>query len=311
MAIDKEMQEELTRQTQAAEAAAGKAPGEGENDDPPVDRGDDTAAAPGDDTGAPADDAAKDAAKDADKDDDAGAPGIPRSRFHAINERRKEAEAKAANLEAQLAAYERQGVAAAQQDDSPLTPDPSEVLLKQQLEAATREYAEAVSVGNGDAAVAAQDKITDAQANLILAKAPKIEAGLDMADAVEEVNYNNAIAEMKTKYPQLDEESQHYDETAVIEVNKLFQGLATVEAKSVALKQAVGYVFPNVVDRKPGRKDTDKNIQDAQNAAPDLANKGEVGAGDPYKGVNISTLPEEDFEKLPDSKKQELRGDFL
>jgi alpha-D-ribose 1-methylphosphonate 5-triphosphate synthase subunit PhnH len=310
------MQDELTAQMQDAEA--GKGAQDVEDNINAQDRGDEVDDQGGDDTGAPADGDKKEPdAQQADDsaatDDDAGAPGIPRSRFNVINERRKEAETRAANLEARLQQLEQQQAAApAQPADTPAQPDANETLIKHELAEATKAYTQAVADQDTDAAVEAQMKMTEAQSKLFAAKMPQVEKAPDMAEAVEEVNYNNALKELKVAYPQLDEESKHYDETAVIEVNELYGGLlAAGKPKATAISRAVEYVLPGVKNRTPNRADTERNIQNAQDAAPDLTNRGEVGAGDPYKGVKVENLSDDDFDKLPDSKKAELRGDFL
>jgi hypothetical protein len=307
MPIDKEMQDELTKQM--SEAEDGKGAEDLENNLNAEDRGDEHK----DDTGSPGEVDGEKKEPETDQGADTGGVGIPHVRFNVVNERRKEAEQRVADLEAKLAAYEQMQYqpAAPTADPTPAQPDANEALLKYNLEAATRAYTEAISSGDADAAVKAQLEVQEMQTKMMLSKMPQAEEAPSMQEAIEEVNFSNTVDVLKSQYPQLDEESKHFDETAVLEVNKLFTALSGVESKSQAIKSAVQYVFPGTQTRKPGRADTEKNIQDAQDAAPDLTHRGEEQGGDPYKGVKVANLSDEDFEKLPETKKAEIRGDFL
>jgi hypothetical protein len=110
----------------------------------------------------------------------------------------------------------------------------------------------------------------------------------------------------------LDETTEQFDETMVLEVNDLFEAyVAAGKSKDEALAKAVRYVLPDAktASNKPSSHDTQRNISNAQDAAPNIGRAGQAGADS--KRINWGALSEEDFAAIPESKKKEARGDFL
>jgi hypothetical protein len=234
--------------------------------------------------------------------------GIPKTRFDTINERRRQAEDRVVELEATVATLKSGSAAPA--TDTAKQPDADAVALEGELKEYTKAYTKAVSEGDEDAAIAAQMKILDTQKKAVAASVPKVEAP-SVEAAVEQVNYNSALDDLKKSHPELDETSKKYDEASVIEVNEIYKGLIAIgKPKDVAVRRATAYVLgESEATKTPSAEDTKRNIDDQNRQAPDIDGVGGGGVDGKAGKIDITTISDEDWAALPESKKQELRGD--
>jgi chromosome segregation ATPase len=141
--------------------------------------------------------------------------------------------------------------------------------------------------------------------------------------------YDSMLEVLEATYVEMDPESDDYDPDTVTEMEELVQafearGLSAPEA----LRKATKAIFrEDPFARRPKREarakeeaapaakltpkkpDTKKALDTMKRQPPDTSSKG-VNKGDDTK-IRISELSEEEFDKLPESKKAEYRGDFV
>lgn len=329
----------------AADAAAGGAAGDdaaaqaaarGDFLDP-ADAADDAAApaAEADDKGADAaDDKVADAADDADADDappakpakkdDDKTPMIPKARFD--DARRKDRE-RIQRLEQQLA--EARGTT---DENSPGNRIKALETKATELEG---QYAKALDDGDTKKATELMSQLRKLDRDIVAIQTTA-EASYARAVAVEQVRVDNLIEKLEAAHPELDPESDEYDEDLVGSVAELRAGFeATGMSSSAALAKAAKYLLPGkattaaVNDAAPAAKpakkaedvDAERKSQAVRKAAatagktpPSLSkapglDSHKAGAG--AEGADVTKMTEQEFTALPDSKKRQLRGDYV
>lgn len=154
------------------------------------------------------------------------------------------------------------------------------------------------------------------------------------ATAVEQMRFDMLVEKLEKEFPQIDPDSDEYDEAQVEEIQFLRTSFEkNGMSSSKALAKAVELVFVNKVadaDDGGGKKDDDakglrdkgqdrkqkaidRNLKDAKKIPARGDGKG-VDSDKKGGGVNAKAVPdmeEEEFNALPESKKAELRGDFV
>jgi hypothetical protein len=142
--------------------------------------------------------------------------------------------------------------------------------------------------------------------------------------AVEQFKVENLIGRLEEDFPQLDPDTEEYDQAMVDEVGLLRSGFEkNGMTSSAAIAKAVGYVFGNDAgaktetgarginkDTKGGRQ-VQKNIDAANKQPPKTDSLGmdshKIGGG----AGTSDNLTDAELEALPESTKQRMRGDFL
>lgn len=261
---------------------------------------------------------------DSDDDDDSGdedtdprrtdLPRIPKARFDEVNARRKAAEDRVKELEAQLAAKEQ---ASKQAYD---------------FDAAEQEYGELLLDGKFKEAAAKRREINAAlEAEWEAKQAAKTEMTVAQRELKKDLN---AISRrLESEYAEFDPESELYSEDLTAEVLSMFEGylstrmdLTPQEALQLAGDNVVRLYGlkkvgtseeppsaskdkPNV--RKVAKKDTKKKIELAKKAPKDIGAAGKSGTDHGEKPLDINSLSDDELMALPESTLKRLRGDFV
>lgn len=194
----------------------------------------------------------------------------------------------------------------------------------------------ALVAGDKAAAAAARKEIRAKMQQLATAEAVK-QAAYATAVAVERVKYDATVTLLETQHPQMNPDSDQYNEeltNELIELKGAYE--ATGMGSTDALKKAAKYVFKDapkqVEDEKTPeekRAAEEKAEKDRKEAAEKAAKAKEeaIRRGQALKGKqppaqqgrqpakedgapNVSRMSDKDFDKLPDDEKRRLRGDF-
>lgn len=302
-----------------------------------IDRGDDFA--PTDDDVAPAKaPAAKPATADADPDPEADPDAdpeadpeqadekaekkreqrIPLSRHKDMLEKER---AKRADLERQLAQFQKGTEVAALNQD--ITKAEENVLAME------KEYNSLLGEGELDKAAALMAKIRKAERSIVEAQ-NDLKIAAAEARAVERTRYNVALERIEAAYPQLNEDHDDFDAELmedVIDLKSAYErkGLTPTAAMQKAVEKLVGKstrkqeaaidTTPRVGEKDVAaerKKEAVKKTLDAVGKTPPSTTK--VGmdsdkAGGALTAKDVMKLSQEDFSKLPDDVLARMRGD--
>lgn len=298
--------DDTPEETPANDAADDDAPAEddADADDDAADDADDT---PADDDEPAADD---DSDEEEEEDEPAGDPPpkeqrIPKQRFDEVNDRRKAAEKK-------LADYEAAQDAAKAAEEGQFDFDAKE-----------REYMELTVDGEFDKALAIRSEIRAAESAKYEQTATTAAANAREATKADLV-FQETVTDLEAKYPSMAPNGENFDQTLVDEVLSLHEGFINQGLDApAAITKAVKYVakmndIPAVGDEpaadpdptpkpKPVSKTDNKAKAKAKTTQPQQLPK----ASDREPAMDMDSMSEEDFDALPESKKRELRGDFV
>jgi len=256
---------------------------------------------------------------------------IPKNRFDEAlrkhdteREARIRAEERARILEEQIAGQQKPG--AGKQGDPDTSPEFD-------FDAKEEEYANLLMEGDTKAAAAVRREINTELRRQAEADAEKYADQRILAREAER-DFKAAVTESYEKYPFLDSKSEARNADAigdVVEWRDLY--ISKGDTPAQALRKAVAKVGP-IYETQAGDGDggeqqsTEQQLQqklkarraaalrrNAEAAANQPPPTGDMGAGNRGgKGgmkVDVATMSEEDFEKLPESEKKRLRGDDL
>lgn len=270
------------------------------------------------------DDEAGDESESTDSDDDGNQedsdtrrtdpPRIPKTRFDEVNARRKAAEDRVKELEAQLAAKEQAGKQA------------------YDFDAAEQEYGELLLDGKFKEAAAKRREINAAlEADWEAKQAAKTELTVEQRELKKDLN---AIStRMEAEYAEFDPESEAYSEDLTAEVLSMFEGYMATR-RDLTPQEALQLAGDNVVRlyglkkvgtseepssaskgksnvRKVSKKDTKKKIELAKKAPKDIGAAGKSGTDHGEKPIDINSLSDDELMALPESMLKRLRGDFV
>ena len=223
---------------------------------------------------------------------------IPKHRFDEVNERRKAAERRLAELERQAALRDPQRV------------------VDFDFDAKEEQYAQLVLDGDLEKAKGVRREIRTAeQAAFERLAVERASQAREQTKA--EMEFTAVVQEINEKYPMFDPNREEYSQDLVDETIELHQGfLARGYTAAAAMKKAVQYVTKvNGLDAPPQALEAAPQ----QSKKPDVKKKLEAAAKQPPKqagrglqeetGVDLTSLTEEEFDALPESKLRELRGD--
>jgi len=244
---------------------------------------------------------------DADKDGDRSKePRIPKSRFDEINQRRKQAEARLAEIEAQKKAADE-----AEQFD---------------FDAKEKEYMDAVTDGDHDKALSIRREIRSAEQSLYEQRVQQASRRTSEQTQAQ-LELKTTVNELMQEYPVFDAESDQFNNELTDEALELFEyykGRSDF-TPALAVRKAVDLVTrangvgkagaepaaepakpesPPAQD-KPTAQQVEKKLKDAASQPPEPT--GQPADGD----IDIMSIDEEEFEKLSEQELRKHRGDML
>ena len=258
---------------------------------------------------------------------------VPKFRLDAVTARAKAAEQRAQELEARLAALEAQSKSAPSKTEAPQVS--AQDAHTAQMEKYDEQIAEAIAEGNSKEASKlmresriAQETYMQERMEARFSESTKQATQQATSQAQEAARMESILDQLEEQFPVFAEGSDEYDQAVndkVLEVQQAY--IKAGRAPSDALVEAVNLVLPsfgygsNNEPRTPAapkavesrKTDVKKNIAAAKQQPPDVSNIGEDSdtAGVQSTGINVLDLTEEEFDALPESKKAELRGDFV
>jgi len=250
--------------------------------------------------------------QDDQQDDQRGPKWMPKARFDEVNERRKAAEAK-------LAEIEQRQQAAQQADEGTFDFDAKE-----------KEHAEAVLDGDVDKAIAIRKEIREAE-QALYEKRSHASSDQVRQQAIAEIKAQETIDELTRAYSVFDPDSESYDQDITDEALALSEAFQTRQNLSFdsAIRKAVNYVAKQHdlkpteaaapaegLNGQPGKNESGKPSREATQAKVD-----EVTSGQPPQHTAnrreeageraISDLSDEELDALPIATLQRMRGDFV
>lgn len=228
-------------------------------------------------------------------------PRIPKSRFDAVNERRKAAEAR-------LAEYERQQQAAA----APAA--------EYDFDAKEREFIEATLDGETDKALAIRREIREAEQAAWRAQVEEASSRTREATKAE-IELNETIAELQNRYPVFNGDAEGFNEELTREALDLFEGFKFKGHKpSVAMRKAVRYVVAANGLENLTTELVDPVESKSQQATPqqvqkklDLATQqppDPTGTAAPPPPTNLMDMTDAEFDALSEAELRKYRGDL-
>ncbi|MEB3319808.1 MAG: hypothetical protein VKI63_02575 [Cyanobium sp.] len=241
-------------------------------------------------------------------------PAIPKSRFDQVNQARKDAEARLAQLEAQLKGEKSATEQAAKQEYD--------------FDDAEARYMEAVLDGKTEEAKQIRREIRAAERasyeSLAVEKASQITAATKAQAEIDVV-----IAKAEATYPELDPSNEGvYNAAIVEEIGAYYAARMNLgDTPAAAMQKAIdamvrvhGIGTPPLEPPKPVpakknlevvKKATAAKVELAKKAAPALGDVGKSGAENGLADIDIDKLTDKDIDALPASTLARLRGDFL
>jgi hypothetical protein len=236
---------------------------------------------------------------------DAGEPRIPKSRFDQVNERRKLAEQRLRELEAEIAASKQVQQPGVEFD----------------FDAAEQKYMEAVVDGEFDKAKSIRTDIRNAERQTLANQALKLRD-----EATEGARKNLAldaeVARLQSEFPIFDQESESFDEVVTAEALDIYAGLvatgkyspkdaigkaATLVTKAHGIKSMVEPPAPPAAPARDTKPDINKKVEAASKQPPVKS----LGAKSADGQRSVLEMSEDEFGSLPESTLRKLRGDIL
>lgn len=238
---------------------------------------------------------------------DANGRFVSKRRFNEVNERRRAAEDKLAQIEREKAAADKGGEKA------------------YDFDASEQRYIELILDGKTADAAALRKEIRAAEAAQYEAQAQKLARQQSQATTVEE--RINATAKLyETTYPQFDPESPEYSEELLEDLNAVYTGLLqskrftnAADAFEAAITKAMK--MHGIEEKAPPAKTNGetpppartaaKRIDAIRNQPPNIARSGTGGSEHGDANIRVAELSEAEFARLPEATRRRLRGDSL
>lgn len=240
---------------------------------------------------------------------------IPKDRFdEAVRKERAEKEQLANRLQELEQREQQRAVAADMQEAS------------KQIKEMIKEHTSLLADGDLDKASDLMEKLLQMQSDMAERRA---EAAANNAKdrAKQEVQYDALVARLETEYPAINPESPDFDDNSVRKVQAYMTGLMQTErvSPSKALQEAVDTILGAAKPPPPpAEAATDAGLRrkeaavtkalDARQRQP--ASTKDVGVdsdkvGGPLDASAVMKMSYDEFEKLPDTKLAEMRGDYI
>jgi hypothetical protein len=234
---------------------------------------------------------------------------IPRARFNQMREKAKAkqlaAETRAAELEAQLLAQQQQN-------------NQSEAFKKftNKVNELYEDVEKARAEGDATKAAKLQRELDELRDNANRSRAEWF-ATQTALKAQQEAAYNAVVDQVELLAPELNPNSDEFDEDMLAEIDSLTkafeaQGQDSVRALKRALKATLGKdIFAKQADLRdkkvePKKTDIAKNVAAIKKEPPDVK-----VAPEKEQKLDASKLTDEEYAKLPASTRARLRGDYV
>lgn len=260
----------------------------------------------------------KDANKQGTDDDDKGDKGprmIPKFRYDTASRRAKEAEERATQLEKALEEAKKTGApapaAAADSKDGQSVDD--------YMAAKDAEYAKLLSEGEYQKAASVMAEIRRVERTAITTYFR--EQAEDVKDATTQAAaLDRFISQVETDIPQLNPDDKEFDEDLSKTVMEVYDGLlakgdrspvdSMARALEIVVKQEAAASGEGEDRKAAGLR---RNADAARRQAPDMNDHGQDSDKKGQKGEkkDVRELTEEEYDALPESKRRQLRGDFV
>lgn len=255
---------------------------------------------------------------DDDESDDEEAGGaksktVPYQRFAQVNRARRDAEAKLAEVEERLSRQKAEDLSRQEKNEAQK--------LNEKIDDLYENVEKARATGDFKEAAKLQKELDTIRSNISVAQSRYLARQEALKTAAESA-YEATVTQLETVEPRLNPDSDEYDEVLVAKVDKLVKrfekaGEAAHEALREAAELALGYnPFKSRPEKKGDKKDAGKDRKEEtirRNAA--TSKKQPPDGGDNFDEsrtkINVRELTDEEFNALPLSKRQQLRGDFL
>lgn len=235
-------------------------------------------------------------------------PRIPKDRFDEVNERMKAAEEKVKQLESQL--------------DAKIEPKPEPEPEPYDYVAKDQESMDALLEGDAERYSALQAEIRQAVRDEAIREAKKLAAEGDN-QVRESLTFEEAAAKIEADYPQFVEGSEDFNKPAYDELMDLYVGY--VQSGRYSRVDAMRKAADNSVKiHRLSKADAPEPVPDnvVNMKKPDVASKAKLAerqpprmeggsAGKNEPRVDVNSMSDEQYEALPESTKQRLRGDIL
>lgn len=236
---------------------------------------------------------------------------IPKDRFDEVNQRMKEAEKRVKELKQQL-----EDVVEKSKAPEP-EPDPFDYAAKEQ------EAADALLEGDNQKYAQIRAEIRAAEREETLREARRIASEGDQ-HLQENLTFEEAGARIEQEIPQLNIESDQFNEAAREEMLDLYVGYAKsgVYSRVEALQRAADrisriYSFKREPEPEPApdnvvdiKKTDAKRKAAAANAQPPVVETSTEGRQEESRR-NVMNMTDAEFEALPESTKRRMRGDIV
>ena len=234
---------------------------------------------------------------------------IPKARFDEVNLKRKAAEARLKQLEDELNRLK--------------TPqDPAATF---DFDAKEEAYMAAVVDGEFAKAKAIRAEIRQAEQAALRAEAARVKTEAVTQTQVE-LDFKSTVAELETKYPVFNSRAETFDEDAtneVLELHQVYMQMGKYPSPSDSLRAAADLIalkygvspsstaaVADLAPSAPNQKQLAAAKRKAEIAAAQPAIPQSGAPGVPA-GPSVTTMSEDEFDALPESKKAELRGDVM
>jgi hypothetical protein len=255
---------------------------------------------------------------DDDESDDEEAGGaksktVPYLRFAQVNRARRDAEAKLAEVEERLSRQKAEDLSRQEKNEAQK--------LNEKIDGLYENVEKARAEGDFKEAAKLQKELDTIRSNISVAQSRYL-ARQEALRAAADSAYEATVTQLETVEPRLNPDSDEYDEVLVAKVDKLVKrfekaGESAHEALREAAELALGYnPFKSRPEKKGDKKEAGKDRKEEtirRNAA--TSKKQPPDGGDNFDEsrtkINVRELTDEEFNALPLSKRQQLRGDFL
>jgi hypothetical protein len=234
---------------------------------------------------------------------------IPKSRFDEVNARRKAAEARAKELEEELARAR----------------EPQAPVSEFDFSAKEEEYMAAVVDGNFEKAKTVRAEIRQAEHEAFRIEAQRTQSAA-VSQTKAELDLRTTIQELEEMYPALNSKNEEtYDDLAtqeVLELHNAYLQMGKYPSPADSLRAAAELIAVKYGLNGPETEDVEEPAAPPARRAPaetKAERKAAVAASQPRLPTvgsavggtpSIADLSEAEFDALPESKKAELRGDF-
>jgi hypothetical protein len=242
---------------------------------------------------------------------------IPKGRFDkAVKKERDRAEA----AEKELADLKRDSRKERRQSSEPKQPTFADAIntATKAVAESRKAWQKALLDNDETNATTALDAMTAAEIKLDDLKLDQ-SSQVTRQQTTEDVNYNSALDALEKEYPQINEDSDDFDEKLLSKVARLHTGLVRGGMSRVnALEEAVELYLTPLKPKAKDPKEVKDTLRDkakgalAKTVADQPPDTGDVGHVD-TKGVTlkVSRMTRKQFDNLPEAQLSVLRGDTV